>query len=485
MGPYIVKETLGEGGFSKVKLGVHETTGEKVALKMLKNIKMSPQTQKQVAREINAMTKLEHANVLRMKHVDWEATYEKRNGKSATVILVVLELASGGELFEFLSYTGCFEESIARTYFKQLMGGVEYCHQEGVVHRDLKPENLLLGSDFSLKLADFGLSALTKPSTLMFTECGTPGYMAPEMLAGKGYDGALADLWSCGVILFIMLSGFPPFAKATMSDWWFNKIATGKHALFWQAHSRSAFFSEQTKDFLNKLLVPDPAKRISIADMKKHPWWNGPTVTAAGLTSELSRRKNLVDQQKEREKEAKRQERRSLDSEETVRGENDLAEDELPESPPTFTFKPIIFTNPTQAPANDDMDVDTVDEKKLSTYPLPTDVARYTRFDAKTDLTPEVIIGRVADVIKSNGGKIEESKEAYKLKGALGSSTFIAEVYHDPASSEKSRRYIVDFRKKLGAAEDFRASYVHIRQQLVDVVHQPKVVESSSSSSSS
>jgi len=309
LGPYIIKQTLGEGGFSKVKLGVHEKTGEKVALKMLKNkSKLTKPVRKQVEREIGAMTKIDHPNVLRMKEVDWDCTYTKKNGKQQNIILVVLELATGGELFEFLSYTGFFEESIARTYFHQLMSGVECCHSEGVVHRDLKPENLLLDDQFTLKIADFGFSNIVcSAHKLMFTECGTPGYMAPEMIRNpKGYDGMKADIWACGVILFIMLAGFPPFQKPDLSDWWFNKLVNGKHALFWQAHSRSAYFSDQTKDFLNKILNPDPEKRISIADMKKHPWWKGTTITNVALVSELQRRKNTVDTVKSKEKEKKK-----------------------------------------------------------------------------------------------------------------------------------------------------------------------------------
>jgi serine/threonine protein kinase len=115
-----------------------------------------------------------------------------------------------------------------------------------------------------------------------------------------------ADIWACGVILFIMLAGFPPFQKPDLSDWWFNKLVNGKHALFWQAHSRSAYFSDQTKDFLNKILNPDPDKRISIADMKKHPWWKGTTITNVALVSELQRRKNTVDTVKSKEKEKKK-----------------------------------------------------------------------------------------------------------------------------------------------------------------------------------
>jgi len=307
LGHYIVKETLGEGGFSKVKLGVHEKTGEKVALKLLKNkSKLTKPVRKQVEREIAAMSNIDHPNVLRMKEVDWECIYTKKNGKKQNVILIVLELATGGELFEFLSFTGCFEESIARTYFQQLMSGVEFCHSKGVVHRDLKPENLLLDDEFTLKLADFGFSnIICAAHKLMFTECGTPGYMAPEMPKGKGYDGAKADIWACGVILFIMLAGFPPFQKPSPSDWWFNKLSNNKHALFWQAHSRSAYFSDQTKDFINKILNPDPEKRISIADMKKHPWWKGATITKTSLVAELNRRKATVDSVKNKEKEKK------------------------------------------------------------------------------------------------------------------------------------------------------------------------------------
>jgi serine/threonine protein kinase len=241
--------------------------------------------------------------------VDWDAVYEKKNGEKIDVILVVLELADGGELFEFLSFTGCFEEAIARTYFHELISGVSYCHVKGVAHRDLKPENLLMDANFVLKIADFGFSnvfSLSSANKLMMTECGTPGYMAPEMFTGKGYDATLADIWACGVVLFIMLAGFPPFARPNNNDWWFNKLSTGRHNLFWQAHSRSAYFSETTKDIINKILQPDPAKRISLADIKKHQWFEGTTISEKALEAELNRRKTEVDERKQRAKNEKK-----------------------------------------------------------------------------------------------------------------------------------------------------------------------------------
>jgi len=495
LGHYIVGETLGEGGFSKVKLGIHEKTGEKVALKMLKNkSKLTKPVRKQVERECLAMSKVDHPNVLRMKEVDWDCVYTKKNGKKQNIILVILELATGGELFEFLSYTGFFEESIARTYFHQLMAGVEFCHSKGVVHRDLKPENLLLDDQFTLKLADFGFSNLVCAAhKLMHTECGTPGYMAPEMFRNpKGYDGMKADIWACGVILFIMLAGFPPFQKPSTSDWWFNKLNSNKHALFWQAHSRSAYFSDQTKDFINKILNPDPEKRISIADMKKHAWWKGATITNVALVAELNRRKNTVDQFKSREKERKKKEKGELSSE-TTRGDDDIlgfegdvhkglgdevSSDSLPPCPPKLTFKHQVYVTPTHAAAamgfGDDLMSDEsfgeAPEKKEEAEKLQTldeTITRYTRFNSTA--TPQKIVERVSDVVRSMKGKLS-LKPGYKIKCQINRSVFLVQVFADPKITSQC---VVDFRKKTGSAVDFRAHYQDVRAQLVDIVLQP------------
>jgi len=471
LGPYIVKETLGEGGFSKVKLGIHEKTGEKVALKLLKNkSKLTKQARNQVEREVQSMTKIEHPNVLRMKEIDWECTWTKKNGKKQNVILIVLELATGGELFEFLSYTGFFEESIARTYFQQLMSGVEFCHSKGVAHRDLKPENLLLDDQFTLKLADFGFSnVVCVTHNLMFTECGTPGYMAPEVAKGKGYDGAKADIWACGVILFIMLAGFPPFQKPSNSDWWFNKLSNNKHALFWQAHSRSAYFSDQTKDFINKILNPDPEKRITIADMKKHPWWKGATITHTSLQAELNRRKATVDSVKNKEKEKKKKEKESLQSDTVMRGDGDPSTDDLPSSPPTFTFKHQVYDTPTRDLTKQlDFQEESKEGKPLV---LDNSVARYTRFASSA--SPTSVVDRISEVITTMGGKTAR-KDNFKLKSQFGALTFVAQVFADP-SNEKN--VVADFRKKAGSAVEFRSLYQEIRAQLADIVLQPKSTE--------
>jgi serine/threonine protein kinase len=483
LGPYIIKQTLGEGGFSKVKLGVHEKTGEKVALKMLKNkSKLTKPVRKQVEREIHAMTKIDHPNVLRMKEVDWDCTYTKKTGKAQNIILVVLELATGGELFEFLSYTGFFEESIARTYFQQLMSGVECCHSEGVVHRDLKPENLLLDDQFTLKIADFGFSnVVCSAHKLMFTECGTPGYMAPEMIRNpKGYDGMKADIWACGVILFIMLAGFPPFQKPDLSDWWFNKLVNGKHALFWQAHSRSAYFSDQTKDFLNKILNPDPDKRISIADMKKHPWWKGTTITSVALVSELNRRKNTVDTVKSKEKERKKKEKEkdsSLVSREVRALGDSSTEDDLPVSPPTFSFKHQVYTAAPEPAFTGDLSFDEeetpTETKEKKPQVLDETLIRYTRFNSVA--SPAKIIERLGEVLKTLSLK-SASKDNYKLRVESAGMSFFVQVFADPKIDSQ---YVVDFRKQKGSGSEFRSTYQEVRAHLADIILQPKKVESS------
>ena len=344
IGPWIIGETLGEGGFSKVRVGTHERIGKRVALKLLKSdaLKASADINKQVRAEINALSKLDNPHVTKLYGVDWNAKYEKRNGTVVEVILVVLELVTGGELFEFLSATGCFEEGIARTYFHQMVQAVAYCHSQNIVHRDLKPENILLGADFTLKLADFGFAAaLQRSNPLMYTNCGTPTYMAPEMLTrGRGYDPTATDVWALGVILFIMLAGFPPFQQPSNSDWWFAKLAQNKHSLFWQAHLRNAYFTESAKDLINKMLCVDPSQRITLEGIMRHEWFNEPTIPIATVQNELARRKQRVDEARERKEQERRQARmqQGATSGESIISETYRSDDDLPDILPSLHY---------------------------------------------------------------------------------------------------------------------------------------------------
>jgi serine/threonine protein kinase len=201
---------------------------------------------------------------------------------SRTKIFIVLELITGGELFDKIVSEGRFDEHTARFYFRQLVDGVEYCHSRGVCHRDLKPENLLLDEKMNLKISDFGLSALYDAppveggtdaatggggsSQLLHTTCGTPNYVAPEVLADKGYDGRAADVWSIGVILYVLLAGFLPFDEPTMSAL-FRKIQKAEFTY-------PTWFSPEVRALLDKVLVAQPEKRITLIEVKQDLWYN-------------------------------------------------------------------------------------------------------------------------------------------------------------------------------------------------------------------
>lgn len=254
-----------------MKKALNTETQEWVAIKVLDKEKIQKQNMgTQVKKEISIMKMVRHVHVVSLKEVL----------ASRTKIFIVLELVTGGELFDRIVAEGKFNETTARKYFQQLVAGTAYCHKQGVCHRDLKPENLLLDEHENLKISDFGLSSLyeqaageTDRRTLLHTTCGTPNYVAPEVLADKGYDGAMADTWSIGVILFVFLAGFLPFDEATMSAL-FKKIARADFTY-------PSWFTEDAKDLIGKILVVDPKQRLSIPQIRAHPWWkkDGPYAT--------------------------------------------------------------------------------------------------------------------------------------------------------------------------------------------------------------
>jgi serine/threonine protein kinase len=271
VGKYEIGKTLGEGTFGKVKYAVNTETGERVAIKVLDKEKIQKQNMgAQIKKEISIMKLVRHNYVVDLKEVL----------ASRTKIFIVLELITGGELFDKIVSEGRFDEDTARFYFRQLVDGVEYCHSRGVCHRDLKPENLLLDEKMNLKISDFGLSALYDAppadgataeasggaSQLLHTTCGTPNYVAPEVLADKGYDGRAADVWSIGVILYVLLAGFLPFDEPTMSAL-FRKIQKAEFTY-------PTWFTPEVRALLDKILVAQPEKRISLLEVKNDIWYN-------------------------------------------------------------------------------------------------------------------------------------------------------------------------------------------------------------------
>ncbi|XP_039039131.1 CBL-interacting serine/threonine-protein kinase 24-like isoform X2 [Hibiscus syriacus] len=216
LGKYEIGRTIGEGTFAKVKFAKNTDTGESVAIKVLaKTTILKHGMVDQIKREISIMKIVKHPNIVRLHEVL----------ASRTKIYIILEFVSGGELFDKIVHRVRLPENECRQYFQQLVNAVAHCHSKGVYHRDLKPENLLLDSSGNLKVSDFGLSALTQQGgRLLHTMCGTPNYVAPEVLGNEGYDGAAADVWSCGVILFVIMAGYLPFDEIDLPTLYKKRI---------------------------------------------------------------------------------------------------------------------------------------------------------------------------------------------------------------------------------------------------------------------
>jgi len=261
---YEITDTLGTGHFSKVKLGTHKKTGEKVAVKIIQKPKGSKIAM--LKAEVDILTKCDHPNVVKM-----HACYE-----TDTILYLVLELLTGGELFDNIIAKGHYSEADARTLTVTLLDSIKYLHSQGIAHRDLKPENILLKDANSgvIKVTDFGLSKIfaedAQAEIVMKTACGTPGYVAPEVLGHETYS-AQVDLWSVGVIVYILLCGFPPFYGDNDAQM-FRKIKAGSYKFlspYWDPISADA------KDFVAKLLVVDPKVRMTAEQALGHKWLVG------------------------------------------------------------------------------------------------------------------------------------------------------------------------------------------------------------------
>ncbi|KAK3211315.1 hypothetical protein Dsin_016021 [Dipteronia sinensis] len=257
-GKYEMGRLLGKGTFAKVYYGKHVVSGESVAIKVINKDQVKKGgMMEQIKREISVMRLVRHPNVVEIKEVM----------ATKTKIFFVMEHVRGGELFAKVA-RGKLKEDVARKYFQQLISAVDFCHSRGVSHRDLKPENLLLDENEDLKVSDFGLSALPEQilnDGLLHTQCGTPAYVAPEVLRKKGYDGSKADIWSCGVILYVLLAGFLPFQD--------ENIMKMYRKVFKAEFEYPPWFSTESKRLISKLLVADPGRRITIPSIMRVSWF--------------------------------------------------------------------------------------------------------------------------------------------------------------------------------------------------------------------
>ncbi|KAG2726690.1 hypothetical protein I3760_01G125400 [Carya illinoinensis] len=259
LGKYELGRTLGEGNFGKVKLAKNIETGQSFAVKILEKTKIiNLKITDQIKREIATLKLLKHPNVVRLHEVL----------ASKTKIYMVLEYVTGGELFDRIASKGRLKENVGRKVFQQLIDAVSYCHTKGVFHRDLKLENVLIDARGNIKISDFGLSALPqhlRGDGLLHTTCGSPNYIAPEILANRGYDGATSDIWSCGVILYVILTGQLPFDDRNLAVL-YQKIFKGDTQI-------PTWLSPGAQKLIRRILDPNPLTRITTEDIKADEWF--------------------------------------------------------------------------------------------------------------------------------------------------------------------------------------------------------------------
>ncbi|XP_048525302.1 serine/threonine-protein kinase MARK2 isoform X3 [Dendroctonus ponderosae] len=256
IGKYKLLKTIGKGNFAKVKLAKHVPTGKEVAIKIIDKTQLTPGSLQKLFREVRIMKMLDHPNIVKLFQVI----------ETEKTLYLVMEYASGGEVFDYLVLHGRMKEKEARAKFRQIVSAVQYCHQKRIIHRDLKAENLLLDSEMNIKIADFGFSNEFTPGNKLDTFCGSPPYAAPELFQGKKYDGPEVDVWSLGVILYTLVSGSLPFDGSTLRELR-ERVLRGKYRI-------PFYMSTDCENLLKKFLVLNPAKRASLETIMKDKWMN-------------------------------------------------------------------------------------------------------------------------------------------------------------------------------------------------------------------
>ncbi|KAM4724260.1 MAP/microtubule affinity-regulating kinase 3a isoform 12-T13 [Anableps anableps] len=256
VGNYRLLKTIGKGNFAKVKLARHILTGREVAIKIIDKTQLNPNSLQKLFREVRIMKILNHPNIVKLFEVI----------ETERTLYLVMEYASGGEVFDYLVAHGRMKEKEARAKFRQIVSAVQYCHQKHIVHRDLKAENLLLDADMNIKIADFGFSNEFTLGNKLDTFCGSPPYAAPELFQGKKYDGPEVDVWSLGVILYTLVSGSLPFDGQNLKELR-ERVLRGKYRI-------PFYMSTDCENLLKRFLVLNPTKRGTLEQIMKDRWIN-------------------------------------------------------------------------------------------------------------------------------------------------------------------------------------------------------------------
>ncbi|CAF1561954.1 unnamed protein product, partial [Didymodactylos carnosus] len=254
IGFFRIKDDIGTGNFSHVKLGIHLLAKEKVAIKILDKIKLDERTQRLLLREITSMEVLHHPNIIRLYEVI----------ETPSNIYIVMEYASGGEFFTKITTNGKFTEDDAKCYFSQIVAAVEHLHSHGIIHRDIKAENVFFARERLVKLGDFGFSTFSEKNQTLTTFCGSPPYAAPELFRDENYIGIYVDIWAMGILLYFMVTALMPFRA--------ENVGKLKRSILEGNYMVPSHVSEPCKTLIRGLLQPEPTDRCSIEQIRTCSW---------------------------------------------------------------------------------------------------------------------------------------------------------------------------------------------------------------------
>ncbi|KAJ4721888.1 Non-specific serine/threonine protein kinase [Melia azedarach] len=406
LGKYELGRTLGEGNFGKVKFASNLDSGEAFAIKILeKNRIIDLKITDQIKREIATLKLLKHPNVVRLHEVL----------ASKSKIYMVLEYVTGGELFDRIASKGRLPESAGRKLFQQLIDAVSYCHNKGVFHRDLKLENVLFDSKGNIKITDFGLSALPqhfRDDGLLHTTCGSPNYVAPEVLTNRGYDGATSDIWSCGVILYVILTGYLPFDDRNLAVL-YQKIFKGDAKL-------PKWLSPGAQNILRRILDPNPVNRITVSGIKADEWFKQDYTPA-----------NPYDDEEDI----------FVDDEAFSMQDESSDGDKCPSSPSLINAFQLIGMS-SCLDLSGFFEKEDVSERKI----------RFTSNHSAKDLLERIedVVTEMGFRVQKKNGKLKATQE-HKVQKSLGSLSVAAEVFEISTSL-----YVVELRKSYGDSTVYR-----------------------------
>lgn len=314
---YDLIKKIGSGGTSKVYLGVSKLDKQEYAIKIIKP--SSSNDSKVFLNEINMLKQVKSENVVKI--IDGgDGEFIKEGGKKYKVQYIVLELIKYGELFDYIFFPGTgFGEEIGKYIFTQLINGLEACHKAGISHRDMKTENVMLGENWTMKIADFGFSTKSegkKGTGLLYTALGTASYASPELLQKKPYLGEPSDIFSLGVSLFVLVTGKMPFKHALTDDPYYKEIVKGDFENYWdKLKGKVPNVSKEFKELFFSIISYDPKSRPSLEELRKSKWMSSYKEDLKMIDLEFSKRTKIVKEKKELERKKEEEDKRNQEGE--------------------------------------------------------------------------------------------------------------------------------------------------------------------------